>query len=127
LHNAIELSEFLRDTGRHPEQVQDFIPTPGSASTAMYYSGVNPFTGQPVFVTHNPHEKAIQRALMQYRNPRNRALVLEALKKDGREDLIGRGPKCLISSGQTGFKADPVRNSNFNSHGSSFRPKFKKD
>jgi uncharacterized radical SAM protein YgiQ len=96
LNNAIELAEFLRDTGHHPEQVQDFIPTPGSASTAMYYSGINPFTSQKVFVTRNPHEKAMQRALMQYRNPHNRKLVLEALRISGRNDLIGYGPKCLI-------------------------------
>ena len=96
LTNAIELAEFLRDTGRHPEQVQDFIPTPGSASTAMYYSGVNPFTGEKVYTVHNPRHKAMQRALMQYRNPRNRALVAEALKEGGRTDLIGDGPRCLI-------------------------------
>jgi uncharacterized radical SAM protein YgiQ len=96
LNNAIELAEFLRDTGHNPEQVQDFIPTPGSAATAMYYSGINPFTGKTVFVTRNPHEKAMQRALMQYRNPRNRKLVLEALQISNRQDLIGRGPKCLV-------------------------------
>ena len=96
LHNAIELAEFLRDTGHTPEQVQDFIPTPGSAATAMYYAGINPFTGKPVFVTRNPHEKAMQRALMQYKNPRNRSLVLEALHLGHREDLIGHGPKCLV-------------------------------
>ena len=96
LTNAIELAEFLRDTGRHPEQVQDFIPTPGSASTAMYYSGIDPFTGEKVYTVHNPHHKAMQRALMQYRNPRNRALVIEALKEGGREDLIGDGPRCLV-------------------------------
>ena len=96
LANAIELAEFLRDTGRYPEQVQDFIPTPGSASTAMYYSGIDPFTGKKVFTVHNPHHKAMQRALMQYRNPRNRALVIEALKEGGRTDLIGDGPRCLV-------------------------------
>ena len=99
LTNAIELAEFLRDTGRHPEQVQDFIPTPGSASTAMYYSGIDPFTGKKVYTAHNPHQKAMQRALMQYRNPRNRALVMEALKEGGRTDLIGDGPRCLIRAG----------------------------
>ena len=96
LTNAIELAEFLRDTGRYPEQVQDFIPTPGSASTAMYYSGIDPFTGKKVYTVHNPHHKAMQRALMQYRNPRNRALVAEALREGGRTDLIGDGPRCLI-------------------------------
>ena len=96
LNNAIELAEFLRDIKHQPEQVQDFIPTPGSAATAMYYSGVDPATGQSVFVARNPHDKAMQRALMQYRAPRNRQLVLEALQKSGRMDLVGDGPKCLI-------------------------------
>lgn len=97
LDNAIELAEFLRDTGHCPEQVQDFIPTPGSASTAMYYSGVDPFTGKKVLVVRNPHDKAMQRALMQYKNPHNRHLVLEALHLAGRQDLIGSTHKCLIS------------------------------
>lgn len=96
LNNAIELAEFLRDIKHQPEQVQDFIPTPGSAATAMYYSGVDPESGQSVFVARNPHDKAMQRALMQYRAPRNRKLVLEALQKAGRMDLVGSGPKCLL-------------------------------
>ncbi len=105
LNNAIELAEFLRDIKHQPEQVQDFIPTPGSAATAMYYSGVDPTTGQSVFVARNPHDKAMQRALMQYRAPRNYKLVLEALQKAGRNDLIGFGPKCLIAPpGQTNGK-----------------------
>ncbi len=97
LNNAIELAEFLRDIKHQPEQVQDFIPTPGSAATAMYYSGVDPATGESVFVARNPHDKAMQRALMQYRNPRNRKMVLEALQKAGRMDLVGTGPKCLLA------------------------------
>lgn len=96
LNNAIELAEFLRDIKHQPEQVQDFIPTPGSAATAMWYSGVDPATGEDVFVPKNPHDKAMQRALMQYKNPRNRDLVIEALEKAGREDLIGDGYKCLV-------------------------------
>lgn len=96
LNNAIELAEFLRDIKHQPEQVQDFIPTPGSAATAMYYSGVDPATGESVFVVRHPHDKAMQRALMQYRAPRNRQLVLEALQKAGRMDLVGTEPKCLI-------------------------------
>ena len=96
LNNAIELAEFLRDIKHQPEQVQDFIPTPGSAATAMYYSGVDPATGETVFVARHPHDKAMQRALMQYRAPRNRQLVLEALQKAGRMDLVGTEPKCLI-------------------------------
>ncbi len=96
LNNAIELAEFLRDIKHQPEQVQDFIPTPGSAATAMYYSGVDPETMESVFVARNPHDKAMQRALMQYRSPRNRKLVLEALQKAGRMDLVGSGHRCLI-------------------------------
>lgn len=96
LKNAIELAEFLRDIKHQPEQVQDFIPTPGSAATAMWYSGYDPNTMEEVFVPKNPHDKAMQRALMQYKNPRNRALVIEALQKAGREDLIGEGSKCLV-------------------------------
>ena len=96
LNNAIELAEFLRDIKHQPEQVQDFIPTPGSASTAMYYSGVDPETGKELFVARNPHDKAMQRALMQYKNPRNRQLVLEALQKAGRMDLVGSDNHCLL-------------------------------
>lgn len=101
LNNAIELAEFLRDIKHQPEQVQDFIPTPGSAATAMYYSGVDPATGENVFVARNPHDKAMQRALMQYRNPRNRRLVLDALQKAGRMDLVGTEPKCLLAPEKT--------------------------
>ncbi len=101
LENAVELAEFLRDIKHHPQQVQDFIPTPGSASTAMYYSGVDPETGRKVFTAHNPHEKAMQRALMQYKNPKNKALVLEALRLSGRTDLIGSASKCLIDDGRS--------------------------
>lgn len=104
LNNAIELAEFLRDMHHQPEQVQDFIPTPGSAATAMYYSGVDPETGKEVYVARSPHAKAMQRALMQYKLPSNRKLVLEALQKAGRTDLIGNGPKCLVPAyGQTSF------------------------
>lgn len=96
LKEAIALAEYLRDLGYMPEQVQDFYPTPSTASTVMYYTGINPITGKEVFVEHNPHEKAMQRALIQYRNPKNYDLVVEALKKANREDLIGFGPKCLV-------------------------------
>jgi len=98
LKEAVELAEFLRDTDRHPEQVQDFIPTPGSASTAMYYSGIDPASNKKVYITQNPHTKAMQRALMQYKNPKNRALVKEALEEVGRTDLIGMSAKCLLRS-----------------------------
>ena len=96
LRDAVELAEYLRDTGHHPEQVQDFYPTPSTLSTVMYYTGLDPRTMQPVYVPKNPHEKAMQRALMQYRDPKNDALVREALEKAGRTDLIGFTPQCLI-------------------------------
>jgi uncharacterized radical SAM protein YgiQ len=96
LHAAIELAEYIRDMGHSPEQVQDFYPTPGTLSTCMYYTGINPLTGQRVYVPKSPREKAMQRALLQYSKPHNYPLVLEALKQAGREDLIGYGPKSLI-------------------------------
>lgn len=111
LTHAIELAEFLRDTGRNPEQVQDFIPTPGSASTAMYYSGYDPFTGKKVYTVQNPHQKAMQRALMQYRNPRNRTLVREALKEGGRTDLIGEDSRCLIRESNYRSRPQTIRRS----------------
>ncbi len=96
LKEAIALAEYLRDLGYMPEQVQDFYPTPSTISTCMYYTGVDPRTMQPVYVPKNPHEKAMQRALIQYRDPKNYDLVKEALLKEHREDLIGFGPECLI-------------------------------
>ena len=93
---AVELAEYLRDLGYMPEQVQDFYPTPSTLSTCMYYTGLDPRTMKPVYVPANPHEKAMQRALIQYRRPENRELVEEALRLAGRTDLIGYGPKCLI-------------------------------
>ncbi len=96
LKEAVELAEFLRDQRFTPEQVQDFIPTPGSASTCMFRTGLDPFTGERVYVPRGGHEKSLQRALLQYRRPENAALVREALVRAGRSDLIGFGPKCLI-------------------------------
>lgn len=96
LKEAVELAEFLRDFGYMPEQVQDFYPTPSTLSTCMYYTGVDPRTLEPVYTAVNPHEKAMQRALIQYRNPKNYELVSEALHKAGRTDLIGFDKKCLI-------------------------------
>ena len=96
LKEAVELAEHLRDLGYMPEQVQDFYPTPSTISTCMYYTGLDPRTMEPVYVPTNPHEKAMQRALIQYRNPENYELVCEALIKAGREDLIGFDQKCLI-------------------------------
>ena len=96
LKEAVELAEYCRDLGYMPEQVQDFYPTPSTISTCMYYTGVDPRTMKPVYVPKNPHEKALQRALIQYRNPENYDLVAEALKKAGRTDLIGFEKNCLI-------------------------------
>ena len=96
LEDAIELAEFLRDQNMTPEQVQDFIPTPGSLSTAMYYTGINPLTGESVYVAKKGRDKAMQRALMQYKREENYDLVKEALLKANRRDLIGFGPLCLI-------------------------------
>ena len=96
LKEAIELAEYLRDLGYMPQQVQDFYPTPSTISTCMYYTGLDPRTMEPVYVATNPHEKAMQRALIQYRNPANYDLVYEALMKEGRQDLIGFDKNCLI-------------------------------
>ncbi len=103
LKEAIELAEYLRDLGYMPEQVQDFYPTPSTISTCMYYTGLDPRTMEEVYVPKNPHEKAMQRALIQYRNPKNYDLVYEALKKAGREDLIGFDKRCLIRPRNVGY------------------------
>ena len=96
LNEAIELALFLKENKIRPEQVQDFYPTPGTISTAMFYSEVDPYTMEKVYVPKTPQEKAMQRALLQYFRPQNRDIVLEALKKAGRRDLIGSSPKCLV-------------------------------
>ena len=96
LNSAIELAEYLRDTGYQPEQVQDFYPTPGTLSTTMFYTGLDPLTMEPVYVPKSKTEKAMQRALLQYKAPRNYDLVHAALVEAGREDLIGIGQRCLI-------------------------------
>ncbi len=102
MKDAVILAEYLRDLGYMPEQVQDFYPTPSTISTCMYYTGLDPRTMEKVYVPTNPHEKAMQRALIQYRNPKNYDLVYEALKAAGREDLIGFGDKCLIKPRKIG-------------------------
>ncbi len=96
LKEAIELAVYLQKLGYTPQQVQDFYPTPSTLSTVMYYTGIDPRDGKAVYVCKNPHEKAMQRALIQYRNPKNYDLVLEALQKGKRQDLIGFGRQCLI-------------------------------
>ena len=96
LNDAVELALFIKKSGHRPEQVQDFYPTPGTLSTAMFCTGLDPRDMKPVYVPRDPHEKAMQRALMQYFMPANKPLVLEALRRTGRTDLIGRGPDCLV-------------------------------
>ena len=96
LQDAVALAEYLNKRNRQPEQVQDFYPTPGTISTCMYYTGIDPLTMKSVYVAKTPHEKEMQRALLQWRRPDKRRLVMEALKEAGREDLIGYGPNCLV-------------------------------
>lgn len=97
LQDAVKLSLFLRDHGMHPEQVQDFYPTPGTISTCMYYTELDPYTMEPVYVPKTAKEKAMQRALLQYYLPQNRQIVLSALRQAGRQDLIGTKPGCLVA------------------------------
>lgn len=112
LDDAIELAQFLKKEHIRPEQVQDFYPTPGTVSTCMFYTGLDPYTLKEVYVAKNPHDKALQRALLQSYNPKNKALVEEALKKAGRRDLIGSGENCLIKG-----NAHPYQNKNSNNRG----------
>ena len=107
LKEAVELAEYCRDLGYMPEQVQDFYPTPSTLSTCMYYTGLDPRTMKPVYVPRDPHEKAMQRALIQYRNPKLYDLVYEALHRAGRTDLIGYGPQCLIRPKKGGAAGQP--------------------
>ena len=117
LKEAIELAEYLRDLGYMPEQVQDFYPTPSTISTVMYYTGIDPRDKKPVYVCKNPHEKAMQRSLIQYRNPKNYDLVKEALLKAGREDLIGFDKKCLIRPRNITNQTNPYKGNKNNSGG----------
>jgi len=98
LSDAVEMALWLKKWGYSPEQVQDFYPTPGTISTVMYYTGINPMNGKSVFVTTDYREKQLQRALLQFSRPENANLVREALKKAGREDLIGSAPGCLVKA-----------------------------
>ena len=127
----MELAEAVRDMGYMPEQVQDFYPTPSTMSTCMFYTGVDPRTMRPVYIPRDPHEKAMQRALIQYRKPENYKLVKEALRKAGREDLIGYGAKCLIrpvppkpgaGGGKAGAKAANAAERPRNDTGAASRP-----
>lgn len=117
MKDAIVLAEYLRDLGYMPEQVQDFYPTPSTISTCMYYTGYDPRTMKKVYVPTNPHEKAMQRALIQYRNPKNYDLVYEALIKAGRDDLIGFGEKCLIRPRKMSTSRNTKGDSNYKKGG----------
>ena len=111
LSDAVDLALFIKQQGLHPEQVQDFYPTPGTISTAMFYTELDPYTLEPVYVAKDPHDKAMQRALMRYFDPKNRAIVEEALKKAHRTDLIGTSPGCLIK-GTANYQAESRRRQN---------------
>lgn len=107
MRDAVAVALWLKKHNIRPEQVQDFYPTPGTVSTCMFYTGLDPFTMEPVYVPKSPEEKAMQRALLQYYRPENRRLAAQALKKAGREDLIGSGPGCLIPQEPGRRKAGP--------------------
>ena len=109
MKDAVKLAEYIHTMGYQPEQVQDFYPTPSTLSTCMYYTGIHPLTKEKVYVARDPHQKQIQRALLQYRRPENRALVLEGLKQAGRMDLVGFGPSCLIRPDQQEGNKKPGR------------------
>ena len=114
MKEAVKLAEFVRDLGYMPEQVQDFYPTPSTISTCMYYTGMDPRTGESVYVPKNPHEKEMQRALIQYRDPKNYDLIKEALHLAGRTDLIGFDQKCLIKPRKMSKEKSEEKNRNHN-------------
>ena len=126
MKEAVELAEYLRDLGYMPEQVQDFYPTPSTISTCMYYTGVDPRDMRPVYVPKNPHEKAMQRALIQYRNPKNYDLVLEALKLADRMDLVGFEKHCLIRPRQMKYEKGKLVNAYQPKKKAEEKPKKKK-
>ena len=129
LQDAVALAEYLNRLGRQPEQVQDFYPTPGTLSTCMYYTGIDPRTMEPVYVARNPHEKALQRALLQWKRPEKHALVMEALKRAGRGDLIGYGPECLIrpKPGPAPWEAEIAQRRKARAEGKPYKAKPHKD
>ena len=126
LNDAVELAQWLNRTGRQPEQVQDFYPTPGTLSTCMYYTGIDPRTMKPVYVPKDPHEKAMQRALMQWKRPEKRALVREALHRAHREDLIGFGKDCLLRPEKYGKPQESKLTSNRGRTGKGSKPAAQK-
>jgi len=118
LKDAVELAECLKRDGYAPEQVQDYYPTPGTASTVMYYTGINPLNMKPVYVATDYHEKQLQRALLQFNRPQNAPLVREALIKAGREDLIGYGKDCLVRpENAANLRNNRTRNPSFDKKG----------
>lgn len=119
LKDAIELASFLKERKIRPEQVQDFYPTPGTISTCMFYTELDPYTMQSVYVAKNPHDKALQRALLQYYNPKNADLCREALRRAQRTDLIGNGPHCLVKAkpGEEQSKQTKIRPNQKNERG----------
>jgi uncharacterized radical SAM protein YgiQ len=126
MEDAIALAQYLQRLGRQPEQVQDFYPTPGTISTCMYYTEIDPITMKHVYVAKDPHEKAMQRALLQWKRPDKRRLVIEALKEAGREDLIGFGPECLVRPDYSpNRKPGKSGKSNNNNSGKSNKPQNK--
>lgn len=117
MKDAIALACFLKAEGLHPEQVQDFYPTPGTISTCMFYTGLDPYTMQPVYVPRTAQEKAAQRAMLQYFKPENHALIRSALMKAGRRDLIGNGAHCLVPAAQGGKSpADKTKHQSQSKH-----------
>ena len=116
LKDAVELALFLKKIGIRPEQVQDFYPTPGTVSTCMFYTGLDPYTMKEVYVAKDPQEKALQRALLQYFDPRKKELVIEALRKAGRSDLIGNGDKCLVRAPANTIRSSQSNNRQFNNN-----------
>lgn len=112
MQEAVKLALYLKRKGVQPEQVQDFYPTPGTLSTCMYYTGLDPRSMRPVYVPRNQHEKDMQRALLQWKNPRNHPLIREALRLCGREDLIGFAPQCLVPPGGMNGGRDGTKRKN---------------
>lgn len=123
IHDAIQLTQYLKKINHMPEQVQDFYPTPGTLSTAMYYTGIDPRTGKDVYVPKTKQEKEMQRALLQWRRPYNRNLVLKALKSAGREDLIGSGKDCIIAGNTAPRKININQNNPKNGRAKTNKPR----
>lgn len=126
LKEAVELALFLKEQGIHPEQVQDFYPTPGTISTCMFYTGLDPYTLEPVYVARTPEDKAMQRALLQYFMPKNQRKVIMALEKAGRTDLIGFTKDCLVKPDAEYQRKQAQRNAAVRSSGSGGRHGTKK-